>query len=69
MLTTFGSLSVPYPRPCLNPPYTKYIMKARKSCESLEQNIAETIAQYVDNMNVILALRLELEIAYQTSGD
>ena len=69
MLTTFGSLSVPYPRPSLYPPYTKYIMKARKSGESLEQNIAETIAQYVDNMNLLLALRLELEIAYQTSGD
>ena len=34
-------------------PYTKYIMKARKSVESLEQNVTETIAQSVDKMNIL----------------
>ena len=28
-------------------------MKARKSVESLEQNLTETIAQYVDKMNLL----------------
>ena len=29
-----------------------YIMKARKSVESLQQNLAETIAQSVDEINL-----------------
>ncbi len=34
-------------------------MKARKSVESLEQNLPETIAQSVDKINLFLADRVK----------
>ncbi len=35
-------------------------MKARKSVESLEQNLAETIAQSVDKMNLLFTWRRKI---------
>ena len=43
----------------LKAPHTNYIMKARKSVESLEQNLAETIAKAVDKMNIFLPGRVK----------